>query len=245
MVVGPVAEYNRSGTRFAFTARPADGSHGPDVYVWNTSEPRAHAVTTDHRSVFAGWHSGDLVVSRVGGRDGRTYLVDPADGAERGPVSDGWLPVIGPSRSAAVWWTGEVGFGRDGVTPRTRDGSLVLGPWERDGETQTLVEGPLRGWSAAWDPNGSVLAIWTAGPTDTEPGSLSLYRVADGGRTVDLDNPIRKDVPAFDGFALDTDHLAWSTMNDKGQRVVRVLAWNDAGSGETEFASEDGGTIVH
>jgi hypothetical protein len=245
VVVGPVSAYNPSGTRFAFTARPADGSTGPDVYVWRTSEPQARRVTSDHRSVFAGWHAGDLIVSRVGARDGTTWLVDPADGAARGPVSDGWLPSVSPSQLAAVWWDGEARFGRDGVTPRTGDGRLVLGPWERDGETKTLAEGPLRGWSAEWDSSGSVLAVWTAGPTDTEPGSLSLYRVAEGGRTVDLENPIRDGIPAFAGFDLDTDHLVWSATNDEGKRVVRVLAWNDEGSGVAEFASEDGGTIVH
>jgi hypothetical protein len=244
VVVGPVAAYNRAGTRFAFTARPADGAAGPDVYVWNTSEPRARAVTTDHRSVFAGWHSGDLVVSRVGERGGRTWLVDPVDGTEAGPVSDGWLPTISPDRRAAAWWDGSVKFGRDGVTPVTGAGDLVLGPWGRDGEAQRLVEGPLRGWSVGWDPSGSVLAVWTAGPNDDEPGSLSLYRVAADGRSVDLERPIRADEPAFDGFALDTDHLAWSTTSDDGKPVVRVLAWNDEGVGVVELPSEDGGTIV-
>jgi sugar lactone lactonase YvrE len=61
---------------------------------------------------------------------------------------------------------------------------------------------------------------------------------------VDLERPIRADEPAFDGFALDTDHLAWSTTSDDGKPVVRVLAWNDEGVGVVELPSEDGGTIV-
>jgi hypothetical protein len=245
IVVGPVAAYNRAGTRFAFTARPADGSSGPDVYVWNTSEPRARAITTDGRSVFAGWHSGDLVVSRVGDGDGMTILVDPVDGTESGVVSDGWLPTTSPNRRAAVWWDGDVRFGRDGVTPVTGAGNLVLGPWGRDGGTQQLAKGPLDGWSATWDPNGSVLAVWTAGSKDGAPGSLSLYRAADDARTVDLANPILEDEPAFEGFVLDTDHLAWPTTSADGKPVVRVLGWNDEGVGVVELPSEDGGTIVH
>jgi hypothetical protein len=244
IVMGPLAAYNRAGTRFAFTARPADGSSGPDVYVWNTSEPRALRVTTDHRSVFAGWQSGDLVVSRVGGRDGTSWIVDPADGSERGPVSDGWLPTISPNRQAAVWWDGDVRFGRDGVTPRTGTGSLVLGPWGRDGETQQIAEGPLDGWSVRWDPSGSVLAVWTAGSADGEPGSLSLYRADAGGRSVDLEAPLLDAASALAGFRLDTDHLAWPATGADGKRVVRVLAWNDEGVGVVELPSEGGGTIV-
>ena len=39
------------GPRFAFTARPADGSGGPDVYVWRTDDPLAHAITPTTRRV--------------------------------------------------------------------------------------------------------------------------------------------------------------------------------------------------
>ncbi len=244
IVVGSVAAYNRSGSRFAFTARPADGSAGPDVYVWTTTEPRAVRLTDDHRSVFAGWHSGDLVVSRVGDRNARTYLVDPVDGTERGPVSDGWLPAISPNRAAAVWWDGEVRLARGGLTPVTGAGNLVLGPWEREGVTQQLAEGPLRGWSAQWDPSGSVLAVWTAGPTDAELGTLSLYRATGDGMAVDLDNPLLEDAPALKGFALDIDHLAWPAIGAGDTSVVRVLAWNSEGMGIVELPSEAGGTIV-
>jgi hypothetical protein len=244
VVVGPVAAYNRAGTRFAFTARPADGSTGPDVYVWNTSEPRAHAVTTDHRSVFAGWHSGDILVSRVGGREG-TDLVDPVNATVTRPVSDGWLPTLSPDRRVAAWWDGDVTFAADGVTPVTGAGRLVIGPWERAGDTQQIAEGPLDGWSVQWDPSGSVLALWRAGPSEAKPGTLSLYRVSADGLGVDLERPILEDAPAFGGFVLNTDHLAWPATSDDGKRVVRVLAWNDDGVGVVELPSEGGGPIVH
>ena len=65
IVVGGVAAYNADGSRFAFTARPADGSAGPDVYVWDTSEterPRGdHGPPVRLRGL--GW--ADLLVSRV------------------------------------------------------------------------------------------------------------------------------------------------------------------------------------
>lgn len=243
IVVGPVAAYNGAGTRFAFTARPADGSAGPDVYVWDTSEPRARAVTSGGRSVFAGWHAGHLVVSRVDGRPG-TYYLNSSDGTEDARVSDGWLPSINPAHTAAVWWDGDVRLADDGRTVTTGAGRLVLGPWEAEGAVQQLAAHPLRGWSAAWDPSGSVLAVWKAGPSDNKPGTLSLYRAAADGRTVDLENPIREDLPAFEGFVLDTDHLAWPATSDDGKPVVRVLAWNDDGVGVVELASEEGGTIV-
>jgi hypothetical protein len=244
VLVGSVSAYNASGTLFAFSARPADGSAGPDVYVWNTTEPRARRVTSDHASVFAGWHSGDLVVSRIGDGSGDTYLIDPANRRESGPVSRGWLPTISPNRQAAVWWDGDVRFASDGVTPATGKGRLVLGPWEREGSVEELAAGPLRDWQVRWAPNSTVVGVWTAGARRSDPGSLSLYRVSDDGLSIDTRHPILEDEPAFAGFALDKDHLVWSAPGANGKQVVRVFAWNDEGSGIVELPSEDGGTIV-
>ena len=70
IVVGTTAAYSPDGTHFAFTARPADGDAGPDVYVWKVGDKRALAVTDDHRSVFAGWLGKRLLISRVARRRG-------------------------------------------------------------------------------------------------------------------------------------------------------------------------------
>jgi hypothetical protein len=64
-VVGRSASYSPDGMWFAFSARPADGSAGPDIYVWHIGDLQARAITTDHASVFASWVGGNVLGSRV------------------------------------------------------------------------------------------------------------------------------------------------------------------------------------
>jgi hypothetical protein len=61
-VFDPTAAYSPDGTWFAFSARPASGSQGPDVYVVRAGDSAAKALTTDHRSVFASW-LGNVVIA--------------------------------------------------------------------------------------------------------------------------------------------------------------------------------------
>jgi hypothetical protein len=65
VVVGETAAYSPDGTMLAFSARPADGSRGPDIYLWRPGDAAAHTVTNDHASVFSGWLSNQLLGSRV------------------------------------------------------------------------------------------------------------------------------------------------------------------------------------
>ena len=64
IVIGQTAAYSPDGNWFAFTARPADESQGPDIYVWRVGSERAEPVTSDHHSVFASWADDQLVGSR-------------------------------------------------------------------------------------------------------------------------------------------------------------------------------------
>ena len=43
---------------------PADGSSGPDIYVWHTGDDTARRLTDDGRSVFASWSDDRVVGSR-------------------------------------------------------------------------------------------------------------------------------------------------------------------------------------
>jgi len=63
-VVGDVA-YSQDGRWLAFSAAPADGSTGPDLYVWSVGDEAATVVTTDHQTYFASWHGGRILASRV------------------------------------------------------------------------------------------------------------------------------------------------------------------------------------
>lgn len=62
-VVGDAA-YSPDGTWLAFSARPADGSSGPDLYLWHVGDDHASAVTSNHRTFFAAW-LGNKVLANV------------------------------------------------------------------------------------------------------------------------------------------------------------------------------------
>ncbi|MFM2106276.1 MAG: hypothetical protein RL338_1308 [Chloroflexota bacterium] len=65
LIVGETMGFSPDGAWFAFTARPADGSRGHDVWLRRAGEPIARRVTDDGRSVFASWSGSLLVGSRV------------------------------------------------------------------------------------------------------------------------------------------------------------------------------------
>ena len=130
ILVGSVSGYSADGTRFAFAARPADGSAGPDVYVWRTTDSQARSVTADHASVFAGWLGDRLLVSRVTDGSPVTALLDPETGAEQAVAATSmWRPAVAADQRTAVWWEGSVAPAGDGFTWEPAVGRLVLGGW--------------------------------------------------------------------------------------------------------------------
>jgi len=63
-VVGETA-YSDGGQWLAFSARPSDGSTGPDLYLWHVGDPSAVAVTTDHQTYFSAWLGDQVLASRI------------------------------------------------------------------------------------------------------------------------------------------------------------------------------------
>ena len=63
-VVGQAAAFSPDGDWFAFSARPSDGSTGPDVYVWRVGDDAARPLTKDHRTVFSSWQGDRIIASR-------------------------------------------------------------------------------------------------------------------------------------------------------------------------------------
>jgi len=142
VLVGQSAAYSPSGAWFAFTARPANGLAGPDIFVWKVGDSEAHPVTTDHRSVFGSW-SGDVMVGSTivetkkgSGADAKielepvSYLLDPATNVITALPQTGraWRPAVDPFGRLAVYWAGTV---RDTIGPGFAPdaGRLVLGNW--------------------------------------------------------------------------------------------------------------------
>ena len=150
-IVGRGAGYSPDGAWFAFSARPADGSAGPDIYVWHVGYPLAVPLTSDHASVFASWVGNQLLGSRTtpdptASPDAspsidataspepapapefvaRTFLIDPSTDVETPMLGADWQPVVDPT---AVWvaaWEGTVRAGPDGVAMVPATGRLVI-----------------------------------------------------------------------------------------------------------------------
>jgi hypothetical protein len=153
VLVGESAAYSPTGGWFAFTARPLNGSAGPDIFVWKVGDPQAIPVTTDHRSVFGSW-SGDVMVgstiveTKGAGAGTKTelepvsYLLDPATKSITALPQTGraWRPAVDPTGRLAVYWAGTVReTAGPGYAPDA--GRLVLGNWGTGNTAPT--DGPL------------------------------------------------------------------------------------------------------
>jgi hypothetical protein len=245
-IVGSVAAYSADGRQFAFSARPADGSTGPDVYLWQVGESMASAVTTDHGSVFAGWIGGNLLASRVVAGTPVTMLISPATGtATRVGSQPMWLPTVAPGADVAIWWDGSVRHGPDGRTWIPDTGRLILAPWPDDGgAVQVLAPAPLADWEVRWDSTGSVLAVWLLPGGSGSVGRLSLYPIDPDTGMPDVSRPRLADAPAYAGFSLRDGRLAWSAPGSGGGSTVQVLAWNGTTVGQMALPDSNGATVV-
>jgi type II secretory pathway pseudopilin PulG len=137
-VLDTTAAYAPDGSAFAFTARPDDGSHGPDIYLWRVGDAQAAPITTDHRSVFGSWAGASIVGSTVtAGPNGRlerplAFLIAPGATEPTLQPQTGlaWRPVVDPHGRAAVYWSGRLEPTDDGLGWTTRNGKLVVGRWD-------------------------------------------------------------------------------------------------------------------
>jgi hypothetical protein len=267
-VVDSTAAYAPDGSAFAFTARPSDGSHGPDIYLWTVGDPAARVITTDHRSVFGSW-AGDMIVGSTveTSEDGLTNT--PAafalstDGQETVALPQAglaWRPAVDPTEGAAVYWAGTLEPTDGDLGWRTVTGRLVVGRWNTDTDTSggalatpltgdqsversetTIAEGPLADWDARWDETGTRLAVWVADADDPTVGTLSLYVVDPFDGRIDLANPPLEDKPALAGFSIADGRLAWAAPagNSGKTNHVKILAWTDEGFGQVESVAGD------
>ena len=241
VVVGGDAAYSPDGEWLAFSARPAQGSDGPDVYVWHIGDLKAHAATSDHGSVFSAWVDGQVLASRAdrvravvldaagspspGPAQAQpvSFLLDPASGKEHD--LDGfaaWRPVVDPSGRWVIYWTGSLVFDPIARTWIPADGALVIDRWESvdkdpsaSADPQPLLPStgaPVRDWEVRWDPSGRYLGAWVADPHSPGLGSLSLLIVDRSTGRIDPDHkPVLRDVAALPGFAIGDGRIAWAT----------------------------------
>lgn len=240
VLVGSSPAYSPDGLWVAFSARPADGSHGPDIYAWRVGEPRAMALTYDHGSVFSGWVDGQIVVSSArlaATREGespaivpppdadpasvvaRSYLLDPAVGTVTEIPRQGvWRPVVDATNRVVVYWTGSLAWSDEQRAWIPADGSLVAADW------MTLLDptrDPAYELLPSPDPEVSV-ADWEVrfDPAGRRLGVWVADPAEAGAGRLSLVNVedngklgevVLPDVAALRGFSLDSDRLAWST----------------------------------
>jgi hypothetical protein len=144
-LAGAAPAWSAEGDMLAFSAMPADLGEGPDVYLWRVGDEKASRLTTDHRSYFASWVDGRVVMSRIVPSDAadadadpdastvaapvaQTVVVDIASREERiakGPAV--WLPAVDPAARVAVAWVGRLR--REGRSVAPAAGGLYLVRW--------------------------------------------------------------------------------------------------------------------
>lgn len=251
IVVGGASGYSADGSRFAFSARPVDGSTGPDVYVWQITDTVAHAVTTDHASLFSSWLGDQLLVSRVVDGSASTTLIDPATASEQPVPADGaWRPTVAPDGQSGVWWDGQLTPTEDGFSWTPGEGRLVLGSWPEGKDIQVLATGALTDWQVKWDESGTVLALWVSDGTTGQAGRLTLYAMHGQSGRVNLAKPLLADAPAFEGFSLRSGRLVWSAPvpgvggADSEDTTVEVLAWSGDAIGHLALPTGRGVAVV-
>ncbi|CAN5753336.1 hypothetical protein BH23CHL7_BH23CHL7_09560 [soil metagenome] len=114
---GAPPAWSDDGQVLAFSAMPADGRSGPDLYVWRLGNALAQRLTSDQSTYFASWSDTRIVVSRVTAAEGGlapvpvTMVIDPATGEERA-IEDAplWLPKVNRPGTHAIAWHGRLGW---------------------------------------------------------------------------------------------------------------------------------------
>lgn len=261
IVVGQTAAFSPDGAWFAFTARPADESHGPDIYAWRVGDDVAQPITSDHRSVFASWDDATIVGSRPiedvnGLPDGaeveaETFLVDPATG-ESGTLADtGWRPVVSPARNRAIVYEGILTVRNGGREIAPSSGSLELRRWDPatgalDADAARIVEEADSRFDARWDEDGEAFAVWVEDPADPSFGRLSLFFVDPETGAIEQPSNAPRNEPALAGFSIGKGRLAWATpagQGGEGSRV-QIVAWTDDGVGKAESAPVESVLVI-
>jgi hypothetical protein len=175
-VIGEMA-YSPDGRWLAFSARPIDGSVGPDLYLWNVDEPAAQAVTTDHRTFFSGWFDGHVLASRV--------MPGPSAG----------IIGAGPTTSAG---TTAPTAGASPVVLEEHPVSFIFDP-----ATGTMTDFAMPDvWLPTVDPSGRFATYWsgTLVPDGTGLGwTLGTGRLVLDGWSAPLERPDASGIPSGPG----------------------------------------------
>jgi hypothetical protein len=207
VVAGGDVAYSPDGAWLAFSARPATGTDGPDVYVWHVGDAAARPLTTDHATIFSSWVGGEILASRavailsLGSPSPApetfvpsSFALDPVTGIERPLGGDlGWRPVVDPTGRWVAYWTGTLRFDPNANAWVPDAGRLVVDTWypavqDGTGAVSTPTPDPqplldpkpgqtIRDWTLRWDPTGTFIAAWVGDPLVEGLGRISLIPI--------------------------------------------------------------------
>ncbi|MEO8468706.1 MAG: hypothetical protein ABI573_03450 [Chloroflexota bacterium] len=150
-VVGDTA-YSPDGKWLAFSARQADGSAGPDLYLWHVGDELATQISANHRTFFAGW-IGDQILANVVLADGSFHLMPPLASIE--PAS---APGSSDEHKASPDVSPDASTSPDASAPLVEEHPLAftLDPATRD----VTVIAAENMWLPTVDPTGRSVVYW-------------------------------------------------------------------------------------
>jgi hypothetical protein len=259
LVVGESAAFSADGAWFAFTARPSDGSRGPDVWVWRVGDLEAKPLTDDGVSYFASWSGDRAVVSRPADpaadtSDPASLVIDPATGDQR-LVGEIWRPMVDPSGRFAIGWRGTLEHAEDPLLWTPARGRLELRAWSADGETtaidspedQRVVADSAHGdFDVRWDESGEWVAVWIGDERDAATGRLTLYHLDVDHQRFQRAKGAPVDARALPGFSIGSGRLAWATPRGQGGEGsrVQIAAWAEGDIGIVESSPGEDVRII-
>jgi hypothetical protein len=228
VLVGEMAAYSPSGTWFAFTARPADGSHGPDVYVWRSDWTEARALTDDHLSVFASWLGERILASRVDESPAPVPSASPA--ALESPATGGSSsPSASPSPSSEA-----------AQSEQRPVESILIDP--ESGTVSALPSDAI--WRPSVDPDGRFVVYWDGTVVVDEDGltvSPAEGRLVVARFDATAESIVSDPVTLVDGRIGDWD----ARWDEHGGRLALWVADPEvAGVGELDAYSVDPSTGI-
>lgn len=240
VLVGASPAYSPDGKWVAFSARPADGSHGPDLYAWRVNQQKAKVLTDDHGSVFSGWVDDRILASaaRVAGTPeterssavpgsdadpatvvAHSFLVDPAGAKVTEIARDGiWRPVVDPTNRLVVFWTGSLVWSATDRAWMPAAGRLAAADWQAlldrgaELDERALPAAVVGPEVADWEVRFDPAGrrLGVWVADPAAPGSGRLSLVAVESDG-SLGDVLLADAAALPGFSVGADRLAWST----------------------------------
>jgi len=165
--VGAPPAYSTDGQWVAFSARPSDGTQGPDIYAWHVGDAKAQPLTTDHASVFSAWDVDQILGTSVlpaGSTESETPAVTIA--AAESPAAESAEPSAAPGHSASPSSAVPTGRATPDATPSPAVASappdVPVASFLLDPVTgaRTLITRPAV-WRPVVDPTNRSVVFWT------------------------------------------------------------------------------------